>query len=92
MSDSAAISSLVLNDQRHGRRRAHSFDSSAISRAPVLPIARRREAEEDLLKENPNRFVIFPIDYQAIWNMYKKAEGSFWTAEELDLSKDTKDW
>lgn len=48
--------------------------------------------EELLLKENPNRFVIFPIAYTDIWNMYKKAEASFWTVEEVDLSKDLKDW
>jgi ribonucleoside-diphosphate reductase subunit M2 len=42
---------------------------------------------EPLLRENPRRFVIFPIQYQDIWQMYKKAEASFWTAEEVDLSK-----
>lgn len=42
---------------------------------------------EPLLRENPRRFVIFPIQYQDIWNMYKKAEASFWTVEEVDLSK-----
>ena len=50
------------------------------------------EADEPLLKENPRRFVIFPIQYDAIWKMYKKAEASFWTAEEVDLSKDMMDW
>ena len=47
---------------------------------------------ELLLKENPNRFVLFPIQDNEIWEMYKKAEASFWTAEEIDLSKDRKDW
>jgi ribonucleoside-diphosphate reductase beta chain len=42
--------------------------------------------------ENPNRFVLFPIQYDEIWKMYKKAEASFWTAEEIDLSQDAKDW
>nr|XP_061806269.1 ribonucleoside-diphosphate reductase subunit M2-like isoform X3 [Nerophis lumbriciformis] len=51
----------------------------------------RREAEP-LLKDNPRRFVIFPIQYHDIWRMYKKAEASFWTAEEVDLSKDTQHW
>lgn len=50
------------------------------------------EKDEPLLKENPRRFVILPIQYQAIWKMYKKAEASFWTAEEVDLSKDISDW
>lgn len=45
-----------------------------------------------MLRENPRRFVIFPIEYQDVWQMYKKAEASFWTAEEVDLSKDFNDW
>ncbi|KAK7870721.1 hypothetical protein R5R35_009873 [Gryllus longicercus] len=47
---------------------------------------------EPLLRENPRRFVIFPIQYEDIWRMYKKAEASFWTAEEVDLSKDLSHW
>jgi ribonucleoside-diphosphate reductase beta chain len=47
---------------------------------------------EPLLTEDPNRFVIFPIKHSDIWEFYKNAEASFWTAEELDLSQDTKDW
>ncbi|KAI1924274.1 Ribonucleotide-diphosphate reductase (RNR), small subunit [Ophidiomyces ophidiicola] len=50
------------------------------------------EAEEPLLQENPHRFVLFPLKYHEIWQMYKKAEASFWTAEEIDLSKDLHDW
>lgn len=42
---------------------------------------------EPLLKENPSRFVVFPIQWPDIWQMYKKAEASFWTTEEVDLSK-----
>jgi len=47
---------------------------------------------ELLLKENKDRFVILPIKYPAIWEMYKKCEASFWTAEEIDLSDDLKHW
>lgn len=47
---------------------------------------------EPLLRENPRRFVVFPIQYPDIWQMYKKAEASFWTVEEVDLSKDLADW
>lgn len=47
---------------------------------------------EPLLVENPNRFVLFPIQHDEVWQMYKKAEASFWTAEEIDLSQDQKDW
>jgi ribonucleoside-diphosphate reductase beta chain len=47
---------------------------------------------EPILQENKDRFVLFPIQYSDIWEMYKMAEASFWTAEEIDLSADTKDW
>lgn len=51
-----------------------------------------QELEEPLLKENKNRFVLFPIEYDDIWQFYKQAEASFWTAEEIDLSSDLADW
>lgn len=47
---------------------------------------------EPILQENKNRFVLFPIKYPKVWEMYKKAEASFWTAEEIDLSPDLADW
>jgi len=50
------------------------------------------QENELLLRENKDRFVILPIKYPAIWEMYKKAEASFWTAEEIDLSDDQKHW
>ena len=48
--------------------------------------------EEPLLKENKGRFVLFPIKHDDIWQYYKKAEASFWTAEEIDLHQDLTDW
>lgn len=48
--------------------------------------------EEPILKENKDRFVLFPIKHNNIWEMYKKAEASFWTAEEIDLNPDLQDW
>ena len=47
---------------------------------------------EPILKENNDRFVLFPIEHYDIWEFYKKAEASFWTAEEVDLSSDLHDW
>ncbi|MFA6917056.1 MAG: ribonucleotide-diphosphate reductase subunit beta [Parachlamydiales bacterium] len=47
---------------------------------------------EPILEENKDRFVLFPITHHALWEMYKKAEASFWTAEEIDLSPDLADW
>ncbi len=48
--------------------------------------------EEKILTENPDRFVIFPIQHSDIWDYYKKSEASFWTAEEIDMSQDLIDW
>ncbi|KAF7684299.1 Ribonucleoside-diphosphate reductase small chain [Astathelohania contejeani] len=45
-----------------------------------------------ILEKNENRFVLLPQKYQDIWEMYKKAESSFWTVEEIDLSRDMLDW
>ncbi|KAL1923193.1 uncharacterized protein VTP21DRAFT_9569 [Calcarisporiella thermophila] len=53
---------------------------------------KEQEMEEPILTPNPRRFVLFPIKYHEVWQMYKKAEASFWTAEEVDLSKDVYDW
>jgi len=47
---------------------------------------------EPLLRDNPNRFVVFPIKYDDIWEFYKKAVASFWTSDEIDLSRDRVDW
>jgi ribonucleotide reductase beta subunit family protein with ferritin-like domain len=49
-------------------------------------------SDEPLLRENNQRFVLFPLEYRPIWNMYKKAEASFWTVEEVDLVPDRRDW
>lgn len=50
------------------------------------------QLDEPILKENKDRFVLFPIQHDDIWKFYKKAEASFWTAEEIDLSQDLRDW
>lgn len=51
-----------------------------------------KSSEEPLLRKSSRRFVIFPIQYPDIWKMYKQAQASFWTAEEVDLSKDLPHW
>merc|ERR1719245_796987 len=50
------------------------------------------DLDEPLCIESKNRFVLFPIANQEIWSMYKKHVASFWTAEEIDLHDDHKDW
>lgn len=62
-----------------------------INIAEVLP-AKTSLPVEPILVENTDRFVLFPIKHNDIWKFYKKAEASFWTAEEIDLSQDTVDW
>ena len=55
----------------------------------VLP---KPVTDEPLLLENPGRFVLFPIQHPDVFSMAKKALAVFWTAEEIDLGKDMKDW
>ncbi len=47
---------------------------------------------EPMLRDDPGRFVLFPIEHKEIWNFYKQHEAAFWTAEEIDLGEDGKDW
>ena len=47
---------------------------------------------EPILIENKSRFVLFPITHHDIWEFYKKAEATLWTAEEIDLSQDLAEW
>merc|ERR1712051_341358 len=74
-------------------------EKTAVAKKPETVIPRKKEntstetpllvtTEEPLLTENQRRFVILPIQYSDIWMMYKKAQASFWTAEEVDLSWD----
>jgi ribonucleoside-diphosphate reductase subunit M2 len=51
-----------------------------------------KTSQEPLLVENPNRFVMFPVEDQDIWKMYKKQVDCFWRPEEIDFSKDMNDW
>ncbi len=51
-----------------------------------------KQQGEPILEANNNRFVLFPIQHDDIWSFYKRAEASFWTAEEIDLAPDLIDW
>ncbi len=55
-------------------------------------ISKDLDKEEVILQENKNRYVLFPIKYNSIYELYKKAESTFWTASEIDLVKDNNDW
>jgi len=54
----------------------------------------RKETDNDevLLLNNNKRYVLFPIEYKEIYDLYKKVESAFWTTHEIDLSKDIDDW
>jgi ribonucleotide reductase beta subunit family protein with ferritin-like domain len=57
-----------------------------------LSISKDLDKEEVILQENKNRYVLFPIKYNSMYELYKKAESTFWTASEIDLVKDNNDW
>ena len=71
---------------------AHNPEMILTEKAAALASAPLMKVNEPILQENPNRFVVFPINYHEIWQMYKKAVASFWTVEEVDLSKDMQHW
>ena len=66
-------------------------EKTATNLNEVLP-AKTSLSVEPILKETNDRFVIFPIKHDEMWAMYKQAEASFWTAEEIDLQQDLTDW
>jgi ribonucleoside-diphosphate reductase beta chain len=69
-------------------------ENPEVSTAPISTPApsSTMQNEEAILKENKDRFVIFPIKHDDIWTFYKKSQASFWTAEEIDLQQDLTDW
>ncbi|KAJ7259132.1 ferritin-like superfamily, partial [Mycena haematopus] len=90
---SKAIAKLhLVDDARRSTSPESEDDNIAELRKKFVGDVTLPESEEPLLKESRRRFVLFPIQYHEIWQMYKKAEASFWTAEEMDLSKDLHDW
>ena len=57
-----------------------------------MDITQTTKTTEPLLTESGNRYVLLPIQHHNLFNLYKKALASFWTVEEVDLSKDMNDW
>ena len=56
-------------------------------------VVKEKEAfVEPILAEQENRFVLFPIQHDDMFKMYKQAVASFWTPEEVDLAQDKVDW
>lgn len=83
-----------MTENRRTKYAMQTTDAPVTSEANDAAIAKRhkREAEEPLLKSNPNRFVIFPIQHSDLWKMYKDHVSVFWRPEEIDLSKDLVHW
>ena len=71
---------------------APSTSTTLAKTSAVTTATATATASEPLTQEDDSRFVLFPIRHNDIWKMYKLAMGSFWTAEEVDLSRDHKDW
>ena len=63
-------------------------DRKQTQAAPINEILDEKvslDNQEPILKDNPNRFVLFPIQHDDIWDFYKKSQASFWTAEEIGM-------
>lgn len=70
-----------------------NFAFQPVDKEPTPPANRKGDQQEEpLLKENPLRFVLFPVQHDAVWRQYKKAVACFWTVEEVDLGSDVADW
>ena len=65
---------------------------TTIKKNEEIEIDLSHEHIEPMLQEAPERFVLFPIEHSDIWEMHKLHAASFWTAEEIDLAEDAKDW
>jgi len=100
------VKSLNIPYDRHkvDRQKLHQMCGKQVSTYPQILIDGNHigdnfsleeyleENFEPLLNENPNRFTAFPIKYPNLWDLYKKAQHSNWTAEEIDYSADENDW
>jgi ribonucleotide reductase beta subunit family protein with ferritin-like domain len=91
---SVKISDVMKATGSPGRKpRVPKAEPPALALAEVISMDMPKPVtDEPLLMENPGRFVLFPIQHQDIFDMGKKAVAVFWTTEEVDLTKDTKDW
>lgn len=94
--DSAATENVPPPQADDSQKLLSPMKRLATSGSPAKPLQPQQQQPqqfvEPLLAENPHRFVIMPIQHHDIWQMYKKAVASFWTVEEVDLSKDLEDW
>jgi ribonucleotide reductase beta subunit family protein with ferritin-like domain len=94
ITNSAKIVEMAHKGSPVRKPRAAKVEPPALNLAETnsAPVADTTETDEPLLIANPRRFVLFPIEHPDIMAMTKKAIAVFWTAEELDLTKDMRDW
>lgn len=95
LSDDAAATTATTAAVRVTNKKAQKLTFPQIYMGPVHVGGYshiRDLLEEPLLKENSLRFSPFPIEHADMYDMYKKAVASFWTAEEIDFGKDRDDW
>lgn len=94
ITNSAKIVELAHKGSPVRKPRAAKVEPPALNLTETnsAPVADTTETDEPLLIANPRRFVLFPIEHPDIMAMTKKAIAVFWTAEELDLTKDMRDW
>jgi len=83
---------IIMAASTHSGYNTSSVQASDTNAISVSKQYCKLEEADPLLMDNPRRWVMFPIQYPEVWEMYKKHEASFWTAEEIDLSQDNKDW
>jgi len=90
---SSNLHNISLNDKENITKSKSPVKSEKVKEKETTKkvVAFDRDSEP-LLRDNPQRFVIFPIQYADIFKKYKEAVASFWTVEEVDLSKDLNDW
>jgi ribonucleoside-diphosphate reductase subunit M2 len=81
----SSIENLSINKENAGAVKNVKNVKKVVKDITETKMVSREVSKEPLLAENPKRFVILPIQYNDIWMMYKKAQASFWTAEEVDL-------
>jgi len=70
-----------------------SLDESDVLLVQAKQQAQKQQAQDEpVLRENPNRFTLFPIMKPKLYKHYKNHLSTFWVVEEVDLTKDMKDW
>jgi ribonucleoside-diphosphate reductase beta chain len=90
---SVKLCDVIKSTTSPGRKpRVPKIEPPALALAEINSMELPKPVDEPLLTENPGRFVLFPIQHQDVFDMAKKAVAVFWTTEEVDLTKDTKDW